>query len=277
VGGGNNNNAQGDNASIAGGGHNRAGIASFVGGGESNWADGLFATIAGGSANYVSGTSGSIGGGDGNSASAHCAVVPGGRSNAASGRFSFAAGRRAKAITAGAFVWADSIDQDFSSNFTNEFLIRATGGVRLYTNSGLTAGVRLSAGSSLWSAVSDSSLKTNIRLVDGTDILDRVMQVPIKRWNYKAQDSSIEHIGPMAQDFHRVFGIGEDSVTISMLDPSGVALGAIQELNRRNCELTARLSEVTARVEELERIIREISIASGRSTDFSEGRPAEER
>ena len=88
------------------------------------------------------------------------------------------------------------------------------------------------------------------------------MRLPIKRWSYRAQNPSIEHIGPMAQDFYRVFGIGEDSVTISTIDPSGVALGAIQELNRRNYELRRIVSELSARVEGLERIIRALPIES---------------
>ena len=39
--------------------------------------------------------------------------------------------------------------------------------------------------------------------------LDRLCGVPITTWNYKSQDASIRHIGPMAQDFHAAFAVGE--------------------------------------------------------------------
>jgi hypothetical protein len=47
-----------------------------------------------------------------------------------------------------------------------------------------------------------------------------------------------------------------------MLDPSGVALRAIQELNKRNIELTRTVSELSARVNELERVVRKMSDSS---------------
>jgi hypothetical protein len=37
--------------------------------------------------------------------------------------------RRAKAMQDGTFVWADTTDADFSSTATNQFAVRATGGV----------------------------------------------------------------------------------------------------------------------------------------------------
>src|SRR5262249_10122041 len=64
----------------------------------------------------------------------HYATVPGGVNNTAAGYSSFAAGRRAKANHQGAFVWADSADADFASTASNQFLIRATGGVGIGTN-----------------------------------------------------------------------------------------------------------------------------------------------
>jgi hypothetical protein len=61
------------------------------------------------------------------------ATTPGGDSNFASGEHSFAAGFRARANHKGAFVWADSADADFASAGENQFLIRASGGLRLIT------------------------------------------------------------------------------------------------------------------------------------------------
>ena len=37
------------------------------------------------------------------------------------------------------------------------------------------------------------------------------------------------HIGPMAQDFYKLFNLGNDDKSISTIDPSGIALAAIKE------------------------------------------------
>jgi hypothetical protein len=53
--------------------------------------------------------------------------------------YAFAAGRRAKANRTGAFVWADSTDADFAATATNQFLVRASGGVGINKNNPATA------------------------------------------------------------------------------------------------------------------------------------------
>jgi hypothetical protein len=52
-------------------------------------------------------------------------------------------------------------------------------------------------------------------------------------WNYKSQAASIRHIGPMAQDFHAAFQVGEDDKHITEIDEGGVAFAAIQGLNQK--------------------------------------------
>jgi hypothetical protein len=61
-------------------------------------------------------------------------------------------------------------------------------------------------------------------------VLAKVAAMPVMTWNYRTQDESIRHIGPTAQDFRAAFGLGENNKTISTIDPSGVALAAIQGL-----------------------------------------------
>ncbi len=94
-----------------------------------------YAVIAGGRRNIIgtNGVAATIGGGSGNAATGNFATVPGGTGNEA-GSYSFAAGRRAKATHAGALVWADSTNADFASTSSNQFLIRASGGVGIGTN-----------------------------------------------------------------------------------------------------------------------------------------------
>ena len=157
VGGGNLNNAIGDYSTIGGGRWNTAdGERATVGGGGVNMASGAYSTVGGGQPNnargrhsVVSGGGGpltadtnsaigdfsTIGGGRRNAASGTYSTIPGGRENEALGNYSFAAGRRAKANHTGTFVWTDSTDEDFASTAANQFLIRASGGVGIGTDS----------------------------------------------------------------------------------------------------------------------------------------------
>jgi hypothetical protein len=104
-------------------------------------------------------------------------------------------------------------------------------------------------------------MKRNARMVNGEEILNKVAALPIKRWSYKSQDPSFEHIGPMAQDFYAAFGLGENNKTISTIDPSGVALAAIQQLNRRNDELKKENKELWQEIEKLKTMVSNISLA----------------
>lgn len=245
VSGGSSGEASGTHSSV-GGGQDCSATASWsvVGGGFGNLASGDYATSCGGNNDDATGDFSSVGGGRKNEATADYATVPGGRDNKATAIYAFAAGRSAQAVHAGAFVWGDSTNSGFFSSAVNQFNVRSYGGVRIFTNTGLTAGVTLSAGGSTWNSVSDSTLKRNIRIVQGSDVLSKLMELPIKQWSYKAQSSDIEHIGPMAQDFYAVFGIGEDDKTISSIDPSGIALAAIQEVYRQVLELKKKNTEI---------------------------------
>jgi len=91
------------------------------------------ATVAGGGMNRAMSDHATVGGGLSNSATNSYATVPGGRNNLAGGQYSFAAGRQAKALHDGTFVWADSTAADFASTASNQFLIRASGGVGIGT------------------------------------------------------------------------------------------------------------------------------------------------
>jgi hypothetical protein len=108
-------------ATIAGGQSNIAWHYGFVGGGANN--------IAGASGKNYS----TVSGGQYNNAIGYIATIPGGAYNTASGDYSFAAGRRASSTHQGAFVWADSNNLNFLSTATNEFALRAIGGVRMVT------------------------------------------------------------------------------------------------------------------------------------------------
>ncbi len=128
------NNSTG--AVAVGGGFNNfaSGADSTVGGGFSNQATNSFATVSGGSINVAGGQSAAVSGGSGNQATNSFSTVPGGANNLAGGQYSFAAGYSAQATNDGAFVWADdSQSGPFGSTTSNQFSVRAFGGVRFVT------------------------------------------------------------------------------------------------------------------------------------------------
>ncbi|MGH2684692.1 MAG: tail fiber domain-containing protein [Actinomycetota bacterium] len=270
IGGGRANDATGTFATVGGGLNNQAITdSSTIGGGQNNSIPAGFAessTIAGGTTNTASGQITTVGGGQLNTASGGASTIPGGSQNTASGMFTFASGRRAVADDHGAWVWSDSCgangpsgtatcpataqDFDFVSVAVDEFAARATGGVRFVTavdgTSTPTAGVSVAAGGTSWSALSDEESKENVVPVDGREILDSLLEVPIATWNARTQDPSIRHIGPMAQDFYAAFGVGEDERHITTIDADGVALAAIQGLGEITAEQEETIAELRA-------------------------------
>jgi hypothetical protein len=80
---------------------------------------------------------------------------------------------------------------------------------------------------------SDVGAKTDLRPVDGADILRRLVEMPVQRWRWKDAPADEGHLGPTAQDFSAAFGLGGTPKGIATVDADGVALAAIQELARR--------------------------------------------
>ena len=132
-------------ATISGGGYDTyfqvPGFSSAV---FNNSVRSSFGTIGGGARNIAGnrdffsedlGMYSTVGGGYGNNAFGLYSTVPGGAENEASSPYSFAAGRRAKARSPGSFVWADATDGEFASTGQNQFLIRASRGVGIGTDS----------------------------------------------------------------------------------------------------------------------------------------------
>lgn len=261
IGGGRLNNVDGETATICGGYDNDANdLGATVGGGRENKALGQYSTIGGGFANQSTGLYAStVSGGHTNIASGEYATVPGGTDNQASGSYSLAAGRRAKANGNGCFVWGDSTDADISCRDANRWLVRTSGGVYFYTNSGLTSGVYVASGGNSWNSISDRETKENFTPVNGTEILEELMNVPIAEYKLKSQDASIRHIGPVAQDF-AVLGYGESDKAINMEDADGVAFASIQGLYQILKEKDAEIAVLKNRLEKLEKLTAELAM-----------------
>jgi hypothetical protein len=82
--------------------------------------------------------------------------------------------------------------------------------------------------------VSDAESKEDLRDLDGDEVLAKIARMPIRQWNYTADDPAIRHLGPTPRDFHAAFGLGADALAIDALDAAGVALRAIQALEARS-------------------------------------------
>ncbi len=250
-------------ATVAGGRANSAaGQESFVGGGRSNSTSGKGAVVAGGIQNVAVGEGSQIAGGNMHWAAGVFAMVPGGLSNCAGGSFSLAAGYKAKVRPyadpgygacggiatspnttgdQGTFIWADSQNANLVSTGSNQFLVRAAGGLWFGTNSTPTipagrflntsTGGYLSSGG-VWTDASSRTLKTGFAAIDAGNLLDRVLALPINEWSYRTAPG-VRHLGPVAEDFHATFGLGEGATHIASLDTGGVALAAIQGLNAK--------------------------------------------
>jgi hypothetical protein len=110
----------------------------------------------------------------------------------------------------------------------------------------------LAPGSGSWSSLSDKNAKENYAEVDGYTLLARLAAIPIRTWHYRAQEPSIRHLGPTAQDFHAAFGLGEDDKHISTVDADGVALAAIQALYRLTQEKDEQFQAHREQIEALQ-------------------------
>ena len=154
----------------------------------------------------------------------------------------------------GSFIWTDrSSDTIITPTAQNQTIFRSSGGFTIYSNSGASSGVTLSANGGSWTSVSDRNAKDNIIAVDPRQILRGVLQLPISTWNYKGQQ--YRHIGAMAQDFYKTFNVGENDKTITTVDPDGVALAAIQGLNEElKDELKARDAKIDGQKAKAERL-----------------------
>ena len=238
-----------------GGTHVITGLNATDSGGSSNTASGNFSTVSGGVGNTAGNQYATVAGGSGNTASGEASTVPGGVSNTASGAGSFAAGLSARANNNGCFVWGDAstFNEVNCSGGANQVVMRALGGFYFLTaGAGPYTGAQLPSGAGAWTTFSDRAGKDSIRQVDSREVLRKLVSLPIATWNWKAQDASIRHMGPMAQDFSAAFGLGETDKGISTVDADGVALAAIQGLHQLMREKDRQIAQLKRKLRAIE-------------------------
>lgn len=127
---------------------------------------------------------------------------------------------------------------DFNGNPGQEF--------RLEQDGDLVIGGRLSEGSS-------RALKNELTALSGTQVLASLEELPVQSWSYINDRAPVRrHVGPVAEDFHRLFGFG-DEAHIAPADLAGVALLAIQGLQEELRDRDREIADLTRRLELLER------------------------
>ena len=224
-----------------------------------------------------------------------------GEDNTASGASSVALGYHAHTnARSGSFVFGDRSTVDtIRAGVNHSANWRVSGGFRVFTSSNLSTGVTIQSGASvsnwgqsnaviststgaylgtdgLWHDVSDVNRKHLFAEVSGEAVLVQLRSLPITSWTYKVDSDDVRHLGPTAQDFHAVFGLGNDPTTIAGVDEAGVALAAAQalevrtttqgeriqaleaqnaELLRENARLREDAAETRARLERLEALV----------------------
>ncbi|SEL75561.1 Head domain of trimeric autotransporter adhesin [Stigmatella aurantiaca] len=233
--------------------------------GSANKASGT-ASIATGASTTASGF-GSVSMGYTNVASGQGAVALGYRTTA-NADYSTALGYRVSSGGfTGSFIWGDQSTTSTTSatnSASNQFMVRAAGGVRLRTQSNLGTGCDLPAGSGAFACTSDRDTKEDFRRVNAEEVLAKVAGMTVESWRYKTEAAGVRHVGPVAQDFRAAFGLGLDDKSIGMLDIDGVNMVAIQALERRTQELNAKSAEVDAlksQVTDLQRSVERLEAA----------------
>lgn len=146
-------------------------------------------------------------------------------------------------------IWTETIG---AGNYMIEEAGAGATALTLAANGNMTIGGVLSEGSS-------RHIKHGFQDVDQEKVLASVMALQISRWKYRTDEAGTEHMGPMAEDFHAAFGLGQDAKHLAAIDASGVALASVQALNQRleqqNRSLADKNAQLTKRIDKLEKLV----------------------
>lgn len=118
-----------------------------------------------------------------------------------------------------------------------------------------------------FASASSRTFKENITPVDSDSILEKLAGLSISTWNYLSDDSKSVHMGPIAEDFFQVFGLGNDEKHITTTDISGVTLAAVQALHRDLNERSQEIERLKKQNQELQQRLEAIEAALSSSSD----------
>ena len=252
------------NTNSSGSGHNSVAI------GQSN-------TASGGDAVAI---------GQSNTASSGNAVAIG-QSNTASSGNALALGTNATVSQSFSFLWNGDntsgttpvphtlLSSEVSGSST--FWCSGTGTFRI--NFGLDSPLAAvsSATGYAWASSSDINLKENLVEHTYSDTLDKIMQIPIYTYNFKKSASGITCIGPVAQDFNRLFPSDKDQLNIADRDMCGVALAGVKGVklgldslsNSVNTRFATVTTNASAQQSQINTLIASLTTANTQITTLS--------
>jgi len=105
---------------------------------------------------------------------------------------------------------------------------------------------------------SDKNIKENFTPIKQNKILNKITSLEISTWNFKDNNSSLRHIGPMAQDFYSLFKVGIDDKHIAPMDMASVALVGIQALDKKLQEKDKEIKNLKIQINKLQQLVEDI-------------------
>lgn len=134
------------------------------------------------------------------------------------------------------------------SNFSSTFQISIPGAVTPQFSLAGTGNLTIAG---TLTELSTREAKTNFEALDPMTVLARLDTLPISVWTYK-EDVAARHMGPVAEDFYQAFGLGANNKTIAPGDKAGVALAAVQGLNRVVAQKDQEIGQLEAQLGDLQ-------------------------
>lgn len=261
VGGGLENIASALYSAISGGTENKASDEySFVGGGYKNHASGSASLVTGGEQNNASGDNSIVLGGHLNTASGEHSVVLGGTENTANGYANMVFGHYVDPS-----VTEDYRIYFFSGSATHSGMLGVNREninypIHVGTDATNGNGAHLTAGGT-WTNGSSITFKDRFAELNDDYIINSILKLPVKSWYYKGTDEM--HIGPFAEDFHKIFGTGDRNSSdigryLSTIDVAGVSLRGVQILISEIEELKSKNSYLKEENDDLRNEIEDI-------------------
>ncbi len=108
--------------------------------------------------------------------------------------------------------------------------------MQIFHNGNMAISGTLSQGSS-------RTIKEQITNLAPTTVLEQLNNLSVHEWSYQNAPAS-RHIGPMAEDFYAIFGLGNSDKHIAPGDMAGVAIAASKALQAQNQDLENRISQL---------------------------------
>lgn len=152
---------------------------------------------------------------------------------------------------------------DFTNNSIGDFLVNLAGSGgpemtvtkagRFFTGPAGFKAFDARSNGNVWIAgtynqTSDRTKKENFAKVDPNEVLEKLTNIPVTTWNYKTDEEEVRHMGPMAQDFHAAFELGESDRVIALADMFGVSVTAIKALNEQSKEKDSQIEALKQQV-----------------------------